>query len=277
MLRSLVNPRGVHCIISGGGMPQIEHAIGTIKAIYAHELCQFDTMAGTSAGALVSSLNMSYDQHIEQLEELIKTTPVDKWFRVKPWQMLKSVVGLSNYCVDNTGLKDFLIHAITAESIPRVQCAVTEMVHGFVDKPILCDGQPRHVLASMSFQNIFPPVVWDGKEHADGGVFNNVPLPPFKELEEYAHVYIILPPRIDLIPSNTKWSYLNKFCNLINCSLRREIAQIYEMGVADLPNVTIFQPDKWVDSARFLNWSPKFRQIEASFDHALNVLERKFR
>jgi len=274
----MINPAGVLAVISGGGMPQIENAIGIIKAIYASTYCRFDEMYGTSAGALVSALNMSFGQDIERFENIIKTTDPTEWFKIKRWQAFKSILGLSNYVADNTALKDFLIKGITQEAIDRVKCAVTELDDCGEASSILCDGQPRNILASMSFQGIFPPVIWNGCKHVDGGVFNNCPLPRFQDIQQRAHVYIILnAAHTTIVPRMKGWKFVDNILSMISTALQREVHQIYESGITDLPNVTIFQPDRWVESAGFLNWSHNFEQIDASYNYALDVLEQEMR
>lgn len=275
MFKSFVKPYGCLAVVAGGGCPQIENAIGIIKAIYAHDFCRFDEMWGTSAGALVSAVNMSLDQNIGQFEELIKTSDMSKWFKIKPWQAVKSIFGYSNYIADNTGLKDFLLEHITPEAVARVKCAVTEMPDGHVGRSIMCDGQPRHVLASMSFQHVFPPVRWGGMLHGDGGVMNNCPLPKLSEISSYDRIYIILPPELPLMPRIKGWKLADRIMNLIDSTMNRETAQIREFGIGELPNVVLFQPQSFVPSVGFLKWSDRFEQIDASYNYALDVLESR--
>lgn len=265
----------VLCCISGGGMPHIENAIGIIKAIYAHDLCKFDEMWGSSAGAIVAAMNMSYNQDIGKLEEVIRDTDINEWFKLKPWQAFKSIFGLSNYIADNTGLKNFLMENITKDSVSKVRCAVTEMPDGYVGKSIMCDGQPRNVLASMSFQHIFPPVYWDGLLHGDGGVNNNCPLPKIADFPKYEHIYIILAAETPSFPKIRHWTFLDQMLNLVDNTLNREFAQIREMELDDLPNVTVFQPKQWEPGASLLSWSTNFKQIDASYEYALDTLEKR--
>ena len=275
MLKSVIDPYGVLCCVSGGGMPQIESALGIIKAIYAAKFCRFDHMWGTSAGAIVSAVNMSFDQDTSRFEKVLRETDPDKWFKLKPWQAVKSIFGLSNYVADNTGFKDFLLENVSQDAVERVRCAVTELPGGRVGKSVMCSGQPRAVLASMSFQHVFPPVIWDGIPHGDGGVFNNIPIPSITELPKYTHVYIILAADTPLFPRFKYWPFLDSVLNLVDRTMCREVAQLEELGIGDLPNVTVLQPPEFVKSADFLHWSKDFEQIEASYNYALNVLEKE--
>ena len=75
-------------------MPQIENAIGAIRAIQEVDMVmRFQELMGTSAGALVASVFSSYDQNITQLENTVKSSPASRWFKLNVWQAVKSVFG----------------------------------------------------------------------------------------------------------------------------------------------------------------------------------------
>ena len=265
--------------ISGGGMPQVESAIGILKALKVKRFLNADKMMGTSAGAIVSSLYMSKNQSITELENIVRNSVPRDWFKIRPWQAIKSVVGLSNYVADNTAFKLFLLENINKNSIDNVKVGVTDMGKvGGDNKPHgtkLLDGRASHVLASMSFQNVFPPCSWDGELYADGGVFNNCPLPTFMELQRYKHVYVILAADEQILPKVKGWPFMDRIFNLIDCTMNREFSQIRELKLDEAPNITVFQPEKFVDSASFLGWSDGFEQIQASYEYALKVLEEE--
>lgn len=269
----------VLAVIAGGGCPQIENAIGIIKAIQTVRYEKFDYMWGTSAGAVVSSILMSMDQDVTKFEETIRNTPLSTWIRIKPLQLLKSIIGFSNYFVDDTGLKEFLLEHLTPEAEKRVKVTVTEMgKYGsdpIVGESLLLPGTPRATLASMSFQHIFPPVVWDGTMYGDGGVLNLCPLPKYLDFPKYEHIYVILAATAPLFPTIKRWKFLNQVFNVIDRSMDREVSQIHELGLNEAENITVLQPDKWTETASFLNWSNNFEQIDASYQYALRELEKK--
>lgn len=262
MSLSNYDPNGTLVCISGGGMPQIENAVGALKAIVEHGY-KVDVMMGTSAGALVSGLFMSYDQDINALEDVIKTTPIDKWFKFKPWQIVKSALGLSNYICDNTGLKDFLVETITQDTQKRVRVGITGYDAAKIGKSYLVDGRARHILASMSFPNVFPPVRWGGRCYCDGGVLNNCPIPRYTDLAKYKQIFIILGAGTQFF-KGSKITILDRLCNLVDKSMGGEFAQIKEMKLEEAPNIIVFQPPKYDDSCKFLGWSDGFKQIETS-------------
>lgn len=265
--------RGNLICIAGGGCPQLENAIGCIKAIKQIHRVNIDEVWGVSAGAVVGSMFMSWDQDIERFERLIKETPITDWFVISPWQAIKSLFGKSNYIADDTGLRDALVKYVTPESYDKVKVSVSEMSEkGKFKTALTMDGRPSHVLASMSFQHVFPPVKINGKFYGDGGVNDNIPLPRYVDFPKYEHIYIILAPASPLMPSVPKWMLLDSIMDLIDNTMNRELAQVEQLHLEDLRNVTVLKPEKWVDSAMFLGWSKNNEQIQASYDMAVKQL-----
>ena len=261
--------------ISGGGMAQIENAIGVLRAIRDKRGDKFDMMYGTSAGAIVSSAYMSCDQDIVPVEETVRNTDPEKWFKIRPIQAIKSVFHLSNYIADNTGFKNYLVDMITPEAIEKVRVAVTEMPDGRVGRSLMLDGRPSHVLASMSFQKIFPPVVWDGIQHGDGGINNLCPLPKYMDIARYKHIYVILAAPSPIMPTIKKWKFLDELFEIIDRTMDRELAQIKEFALDEAPNVTVIQPPSFDPSASLLKWSDGFKQIDLSYEYACSVLDNE--
>lgn len=269
---------GTLICIAGGGMPQIENAIGVLKALRSKGIVA-DELMGTSAGAIVSGLYASFHQNIYQLESVVRNSEPKDWFVIKVWQAIKSIFGFSNYVADNTGLKEFLEKNINEASFDTVKVAMTDMGHkygyGYVQGSKLVKGTPEHILASMSFQHVFPPVVLgDGHMYADGGVLNNCPIPKYLDLQKYEHIYIILSANSHLFPQVSRWSFLNKLLNLVDNAMTGEAAQLDELHLEEAPNITVFRPSEWVDSASFLGWSYNFEQIDSSYEYALRELEK---
>ena len=260
-------------ICGGGGCPQLENAIGCIKAIQRVRNVKFDYAWGTSAGAIAASMLMSYEnQDIEKFEKLLRATPISEWFYFCPWQAIKSIFGKSNYVADNTGLKKALLEYVDGSSVVKVRVSVSEMCNGKFVKSELVDGRPSHVLASMSFQHIFPPVRINGVDYGDGGINDNIPLPSYLNIPKYEHIYLILAPSMPLLPNVSKWDFIDRLFNVLDNTMNREIAQIEQLRLDELPNVTILRPDKWVESASFLDWSTCFEQVDASYEFACKKL-----
>ena len=265
-------PLGYGLVICGGGCTQMEHAIGCIKAIQRIHNVKFDEVRGTSAGAIVGSMLMSWDQDIERFEKLIKDVPIYEWFTISPFAAIKSLFSKSNHIADADHLAECLHKYITKESWSKVKVAISEMDDGKFVKAHLVDGRPEHVIASMSFQHVFPPVMIDGKEYQDGGVNDNIPIPSYLDIARYEHLYIVLAPSTPLLPSIPRWKFLDRLFNTIDNTMNRELAQIEQLHLEELLNVSVLKPEKWVDSAKFLDWSENFEQIDASYELAKSVL-----
>ena len=253
-------------VISGGGCAHIENAIGCLKAICETGV-KFDMAYGTSAGALVTSIFMSKDQNVNEVIDLIERNSFSDWVRLRPIQAIKSLFGLSNYVADDTGLKHMLLQHITSEGAESTRVAVSRMTEdGKFAGTLQMDGYPSAVLASMSFQGVFPPVRIGGTLYADGGVNDNIPLPKFTDILKCKHLYILIAPESPLLPRCKKWSFLDKVLNLLDCTMNRESAQVDQLHLEELPNVTIIKPEKYTDTAKFLGWSDNFEQITASYE-----------
>ena len=265
-------PLGYGCVICGGGCTQLENAIGCIKAIQQIHKVKFDEIRGTSAGAIVGSVLMSFEQDLEKLENLIKETDINEWFTINPFSVVKSLFGKSDHIADHSGLRNALQKYTTKDSWEKVKVAISEMKDGKFVKAHLVGGRPLNVLASMSFQHVFPPVVIGGKEYQDGGVNDNIPIPTYLEIAKYEHLYIILAPATPLLPSIPRWKFLDRLFNTIDNTMNRELAQIEQLHLEELPNVSVLKPEKWVDSAKFLDWSENFEQIDASYELAKSAL-----
>ena len=269
----MIDNYGNIACISGGGAAQIENALGCLKAIIDKRGVKFDRMMGTSAGAIVSSVLMSLDQDIDLMIETIKQTDPSRWFKIKPWQAIKSIFGYSNYIADNTGLKDYLVKTITPEAIERVQVAMTKMHDGKAVGSVVVPGTAAHVLGSMAFQHIFPPVECNGVQYTDGGIYNLCPLPTYMELPKFKHVYIILAAKGRLLPEIGAWPILDSIMSLVDDTMDRECSQIAELKFEEAPNITVIRPKKFVESSNLVNWSENFEQMDRSYEYACQFLE----
>lgn len=273
MSTSTFDPEGkTLLVISGGGCSHIENALGCLSAIVERGV-HFDMAFGTSAGALVASMFMSMHQDINMLTKLVKETSFTELVKICPIQALKSIIGKSNYVADNTGLKELLLSSVTTEGEDKTRVAVSKMSDdGKFAGCEMVPGRPEYVLASMSFQGVFPPVRINGQLYADGGVNDNIPLPKYMDIPKYKHIYMLLSRSSHLMPSFKKWPFVDRLLSLIDNTMNREVAQIDQLHFEEAPNITILRPDKYVDSAKFLGWSYDFEQIAYSYEYAKNKL-----
>ena len=266
--------RAVLCLISGGGAVQIEHALGCIRAIQQIHRAKFDYMMGTSAGAVVASMLMSFDQDVGKFEGTIKESPMSYWYTKNYWAAFKTLFkGKFNYIAEPDGLTKFVKKYLTRSATDRVRVAISEMgSDGKFVKAHLVPATWNAVIASMSFQNVFPPVKINGKYYADGGVNDNIPLPKYLDIEKFEHIYMILAPATPLLPSFSSLPIVDRLLDLADNTMNRELAQIEQLHFEEARNITVLKPEKWVDSASLLEWSKNFEQIEASYEFAKNEL-----
>ena len=229
---------------------------------------------GTSAGAVVTSMLFSFDQDVDKFINTIKTTPMKEWFIYDYIAAIKTLFkGKFNYVAKPTGLEKFVYNYLTEYAAKRVKVAISEMdQNGKFVKAHLVPASTKSVIASMSFQNIFPPVEIDGKMYADGGVNDNIPLPKYLDIAKYEHIYMILAPASPLLPSVSALPLIDRLFSLADNTMNRELAQIEQLHFEEARNITVLKPEKWVDSAGMLKWSSNFKQIDASYEFAKSVL-----
>lgn len=160
-------------VLSGGGVKGVGH-IGFLQALKEYGI-EPKYIAGTSAGALVGALYAAgYDSR--DMMDFFKQTPLISWMYYstsKPGLLdtNKYRVHFEKYLPNNTFEdldKKLFIMTTDIES-------GTSVTHskGALIKPLM---------ASCSVPLIFSPVRIEGKLHSDGGVMNNFPVEPLKDL-----------------------------------------------------------------------------------------------
>ncbi|QRM89369.1 patatin [Lacinutrix sp. WUR7] len=169
-------------VLSGGGVRGVAH-IGAIKAL--EEAGIYPThISGTSAGAIVGGLyaaGLSW----QEILHFFKTIPIfrtNKFTFKKPGFIdTEKLAEEFNSCFpedDFNSLKKALF--VTATNIETGKIKVFNS--GELIKPIL---------ASASFPGVFTPVTIEKSHYIDGGVLNNFPTEPLKELcETIIGVYV---------------------------------------------------------------------------------------
>lgn len=259
---------------AGGGMAAVELHAGILKAIeHRYGRC-VTNMAGGSAGGLVSSLHMSWKQDSSKLIDLIKNTSIDDWFTPHYWQFIKSIFNRSNYLMDNTKLFEFLNKELTLDAYDRVQVSLTQMIDGKIGKSFSHPGSPAGTTGTMSIQNIFPPMELEpGLLVGDGGVKNLILIPRVIDLPKYKHIFVSLVPESEMTSYDFKWKFLGRIISLLNGALEREMSKIASLHLEDLPNITVFRPECYEDTAGLLNWSDKNKQIDAGYEHANKIMD----
>lgn len=178
-------------VLSGGGMPGLDIHAG-IRLALAEYGIEPTHVVGTSAGAIVGSLIASgrSSANIAAIISNLEDSDVRKdklfWKLRLPWL---------NSFLDNTPIRKLLhqlLPAATADFKVPFDAWATELLTGASTR-VTADPNPpaEAVLASMSICGVFPPVkLCDGLEYVDGGVRNNLPLPP--DWRNFDEVFILI-------------------------------------------------------------------------------------
>jgi NTE family protein len=125
------------------------------------------------------------------------------------------------------------------------------------------------VLASAAIPEVFPPVTLGNYTYIDGGIINNIPTCSIPEINNYAHIYIILCNE-DTKTKKHSWTKLGRALKAINETGNREAHQIKESDWNSLPNVTVIQPPPY--RSHLLEWSAKYSLITHAYNYAKQLL-----
>jgi NTE family protein len=160
-------------VLSGGGVLGMAH-IGLIKVLEEQQI-EIDYISGTSAGALIGALHAAAIP-AEEMIEFFKSTPLFNWSYYslhKPGWFLTDPYSehLAKYLSVDTfeALQKQLF--VTATDIASGEC------HIFKEGPLV-----NAVLASSAVPGFFTPVEIDGRLYSDGGIVNNFPIEPLKDV-----------------------------------------------------------------------------------------------
>ena len=159
--------------LGGGAVLGAAH-IGVLRALDEFEL-SVSFIAGTSIGAFVAAF-AAFGKKWDQIEEIAKDL---KWMDI-------SGISISQYGLLNNERMGTLITEHLGDKrfedsdIPLAMIA-TDIASG--KKVILNSGEVvKSVMASTCIPGIFIPVEMDGKLLVDGGIVENVPITPLKEM-----------------------------------------------------------------------------------------------
>jgi NTE family protein len=160
--------------LSGGSALGFAH-VGVLKCLAKNNI-QIDFITGTSAGAIAGAL-YAFGVSPEHIEEEVANLKWNKLLQLKP-----SSRGLAS----NVAIREILIRHIGEDTniedskIPLILLA-TNIENG--ELVLLKRGNLINaVLASSCLPGIFSPIEINGNLLIDGGIVENVPISPLKEL-----------------------------------------------------------------------------------------------
>lgn len=158
--------------LSGGGARGIAH-IGVLKALAEHDIYP-EVVAGTSSGAIVGSL-YAYGLDAAQLQAFSRVGIGMKLLRlVNPLRGLIKLTLLREKLEAVLPADDFgCLERPLAVTATNLQ---TGDLHVFEDGPLIAAVQ-----ASCAVPLLFHPVVIEGQQYIDGGLYMNLPAAPIRE------------------------------------------------------------------------------------------------
>ncbi|MEJ2545459.1 MAG: patatin-like phospholipase family protein [Calditrichaceae bacterium] len=167
------NNKKIGLALGGGAALGAAH-IGVIKALEEFDI-SIDFVAGTSIGAFVSALFV-FNKHWKEIQEIALDM---NWLDI-------SAISLSKMALlSNEKLGDLITEHIgdvnfDQANIPFAMIA-TDISNG--DKIILKEGKVANaVMASTCIPGLFIPVDINNRLLVDGGIVENVPVTPLKEM-----------------------------------------------------------------------------------------------
>lgn len=193
-------------VISGGGLKGLA-GLGSLKCLLEHNISKsFDTLAGSSAGAVICFLfNIGYSpQDIYDVLEQIDFTQLIKY--IEPENLLTDpCFGVSSpepimYCIYkfmknkniNKNITFSQLYEITKTNLIITGTCINDITIKYFSHTTTPNMQILKALRiTISIPFIFRPYHYDNKFWVDGGVMNNFPIDLFNDkLDEVIGIYI---------------------------------------------------------------------------------------
>ena len=163
----LLTGRGVGLVLSGGGARGLAH-IGVTRALREHGV-DIDVIIGTSIGALVGAtiaLEWDYQSMVEKAREFSGASPLTEV--TVPRTSLLAGRNLRR------SLGRWFGDLRIEDTVIPYSCVSTDL--NSCELVVHRSGSLQTcVKASAAIPGVFPPVIFDGRVHVDGGVLNNMP------------------------------------------------------------------------------------------------------
>lgn len=159
--------------LSGGSAWGVAH-VGVLAALLKHKI-PIDCISGTSAGAVVAA-PFAFGIPIATIEEAAKKL---EWKQISKFAY--SRLGVRTNAALAKLIRDLVGNADIKDAQLPLAIIVTDIEHG--KEKILREGDVAlAVRASCAIPGYFAPVDIDGTLYVDGGISENLPLSPLKEM-----------------------------------------------------------------------------------------------
>jgi len=160
-------------VLSGGGARGFAH-LGMIKALQENNV-EISAVSGTSAGALIGAFfcqGYSPDETLEIIEKTSLISSLRPSFNRRSLLKIESAYKeLIKYFTHDSFDKLTIPLYVTATDIVKAEQVI------FNSGPLI-----KPLLASSSIPVVFDPIVFNGKTLIDGGIMDNLPHLPLKEV-----------------------------------------------------------------------------------------------
>lgn len=160
-------------VLGGGGARGFTH-LGVYKALEEKGI-KPDIISGTSAGAIVGSF-LADGKSADETFDILTSKSL---FEYSKFKFFKS--GL----IRLKGLKEDIRNHISVKNIENLKIplfiAMTNINKGMVEYHTKGD-LAQNIIASSSIPVLFTPMEIDGQQFVDGGLFNNLPIEPIRDL-----------------------------------------------------------------------------------------------
>ena len=253
-------------VAQGGGVLSVECCTGILQAFEEYGMIP-GTVRSSSGGTLFSSLYYS-GHDTAWFRELMVTRKLSEFFQFCPVGVIGSVTGCRRHLVDNDGVKKLLEDEMTGEATKRVLTSVVRLRDW---TSLMVPATPGYALAATSIPWIFSPVEVFGELYGDGGVKNNIPVPPKKDLRKYKHVYVFLTPPTQY-NDTTNDNLIVGLLELLQAVMDREYTVLKKQRYFEHKKITVIQPEDALGGG-LLNWSKDFALREHCYQLTKEILK----
>ncbi|MEI7425203.1 MAG: patatin-like phospholipase family protein, partial [Candidatus Staskawiczbacteria bacterium] len=148
--------------------------IGVLKALEEHEI-YVDYISGTSIGAIIGTL-YAFGIPLNEIESEVRKLTLGKIMKFKP-----SALGIISDTTLKNILKKYIDKYDLADAVIPMAIVTTDIETG--EKIVFRKGDAlKAVMASSCLPGLFPPVEIDERLLVDGGIVENVPISPLKDM-----------------------------------------------------------------------------------------------
>ncbi len=237
--------------LSGGGARGVAH-IGVLKALREHGI-EPQVVSGTSSGAIVGAL-YAFGADISALEAFARVGSGIKLLRIgNPLRGLIKLTLLREKLEAVLPVDDFNCLqrplAVTATDLQRGELRI------FREGPLVAAVQ-----ASCAVPLLFHPVVIDGTQYIDGGLYMNLPAAPIREECDILIGSNVMPlVNNEVAPINTLWGISNRVFDLSvhhNSASSRELCDF------------LFEPEELMNYHVY-NFARSERLVEVGYRSAI--------